>query len=204
MVNSQDIENSDDSVQIHQLLKRVEQLENQLDQVLSFAERMNAVESDISLVTDVQRYNKLRKYLTEERWFDADIETIQLIITIAGHKRLEELTPEEIQNFPCGALRVIDNLWLKYSQERFGFSVQLQIYKKIGGDLEATLEQNQTVVEKWGKQVGWRDDKRWLKCDQLDYSLNAPVGCHPSQWWNSPFGSKMTNYFLARLIRCGL
>ncbi|MGB3534400.1 MAG: GUN4 domain-containing protein [Microcoleaceae cyanobacterium] len=203
MIDSSNPENLNDSVQVGQLLERIEQLENQLNQVLSLSERIDAVESDISLVPDVQRYDKLRKCLAEKRWFDADTETIQLIITIAGETELEELTPEEIASFPCGALRVIDNLWSKYSQEKFGFSTQLKIYKEVGGDLETTLEQNQAIVEQWGEKVGWRDDKRWLKCDQLDYSLNAPIGCHPSRWWNSPFGSKMTNYFLARLIRCG-
>ncbi|MGL4881256.1 MAG: GUN4 domain-containing protein, partial [Waterburya sp.] len=32
----------------------------------------------------------------------------------------------------------------------------------------------------------------------------APVGCHPSRWWNSPYGSKMTNFFLGRLITCDI
>lgn len=204
MADSDNLNNSNDSVQMRQLLERVEQLENKLNQVLSLSERIDAVESDISLVPDVQRYDKLRQCLAEEQWYYADMETIQLIITIAGHTELEELTPEEIAIFPCGALRVIDNLWSKYSEGKFGFTTQLKIYKQVGGDLETTLEQNQQIVEKWGEKVGWRDNDRWLKCSQLDFSLNAPVGCHPSQWWNSPFGSKMTNYFLARLIRCGL
>ncbi len=188
---------------ISQLLERIEHLENQLSQVLALVGRVDTLESDLLLVTDVQRYQKLRKFLSEERWFEADLETIQLIVSLSGNQRLEELTPEQIQKFPSSALRVIDNLWKKYSQDKFGFSVQLKIYKQVGGDLESTREQNQQIREKWGKQLGWRDDKRWLKCEQLDYSLNAPLGCHPSQWWNSPFGAKMTNYFLARLIQSG-
>jgi len=43
---------------------------------------------------------------------------------------------------------------LQYSQEKFGFGVQLHIDQEIGGNLEATLKPNQKVIEKWGKQIG--------------------------------------------------
>ncbi|MEL7038898.1 MAG: GUN4 domain-containing protein [Cyanobacteria bacterium J06592_8] len=196
--NSQSLEQ-----QIHQLNRRVEQLETQLEQALNISTKIEKIEEDLMLVSDVNRYAKLRSYLQDKRWFDADIETINLIMAITGHNRLEELKPEEIQMFPCNSLRVIDNLWLKYSQGRFGFSVQLEIYRSCGGDREATIAQNQKLVEQWGEKLGWRADNKWLRCESLDFSLNAPLGCHPSQWWNSPYGSKMTNYFLARLMSCG-
>ncbi|MDY7021282.1 MAG: GUN4 domain-containing protein [Cyanobacteriota bacterium] len=196
--NSQSLEQ-----QVNQLSTRVEQLEKQLEKVLQISTKIEKIEEDLMLVSDVSRYAKLRSYLQDKRWFDADIETINLIMAILGHSRLEELKPEEIQMFPCNSLRVIDNLWLKYSQGRFGFSVQLEIYKNCGGDREATIAQNQKIVETWGEKLGWRADNKWLRCESLDFSLKAPLGCHPSQWWNSPYGSKMTNYFLARLMSCG-
>lgn len=196
--NSQPLEH-----QLGQLSNRVEQLETQLEKVLNLSAKIERIEEDLMLVSDVNRYAKLRNYLQEKRWFDADLETTNLIMAIAGHNRLEELRPEEIQKFPCNSLRVIDNLWVKYSQGRFGFSIQLEIYKNCGGDREATIEENQKLVEQWGEKLGWRENDRWLRCEDLDYSLNAPEGCHPSQWWNSPYGNKMTNYFLARLMSCG-
>ena len=195
--NSQSFED-----QLYQLSNRVKQLESQLENVLNLSAKIEQIEENLMLVSDVNRYSKLRNYLEEKRWFDADIETINLIMAIAGHNRLEELRPEEIQKFPCNSLHVIDNLWVKYSQGRFGFSVQLNIYKSCGGDREATIEENQKLVEEWGKKLGWRKNDQWLRCEDLDYSLNAPLGCHPSQWWNSPYGNKMTNYFLARLMSC--
>ncbi|CCQ59603.1 GUN4 domain-containing protein, partial [Crocosphaera watsonii] len=37
-------------------------------------------------------------------------------------------------NFPCEDLRIIDQLWVKYSNGQFGFSVQKQIYMdELGG-----------------------------------------------------------------------
>ncbi len=116
-------------------------------------------------------------------------------------KTQENLKPEDIQNFPVNVLKVIDKLWLKYSKGRFGFSVQLDIYKSLGGSLETMISQDKKLTEKWGEKLGWRVDNQWQKCENLDYSLGAPVGCHPSQWWNSPYGSKMTNFFLMRLLK---
>lgn len=42
------------------------------------------------------------------------------------------LDVEHIQNFPCQDLRNIDHLWVKYSEGRFGFSVQKKIYLDCG------------------------------------------------------------------------
>jgi hypothetical protein len=109
-----------------------------------------------------------------------------------------------MRRFPCEELRVIDSLWKTYSKGRFGFSVQMQIYQSVGGSLDTTISQDSKVIERFGESVGWRIDSKWIKCDDLDYTLAAPLGCHPSRWWNSPFGSKMTNYFFNRLLTCGL
>lgn len=189
--------------QLTQLSSQLLDIKPYLEQLSTIAEKVTRLEESIMLVSDVYRYGKLQQYLASGNWFEADKETINVILDIAG-KPIEELSPEDIRNFPCNAIATIDRLWLKYSQQRFGFSVQLNLYQTLGGSLEATLEQDRKPIEKLGEQVGWRENNRWRKCDELDYSLNAPVGCHPSRWWNSPYGSKMTNFFLARLMACNL
>lgn len=153
------------------------------------------------LVSDLYRYRNLQNYLAERKWSEADTETLNLILRITG-KEIEDLTPEDIKQFPCKDLMTIDQLWRKYSENRFGFSIQLGFYQSLGGNLDTTVEQNQALIAEWGHRLGWRENNRWLKCSELDYSLKAPVGCHPSRWWNSPYGSKMTNFFLGRLISC--
>ena len=139
--------------------------------------------------------------MADQNWFEADKETIRVILAITA-REIEELTPEDIQNFPCKDLMVIDRLWMKYSEDRFGFTPQMKSYLEQGGNFDTTVEQNQQLIEAWGEKMGWRKDNRWLPCNELDFSLNAPLGCHPSRWWNSPYGSKMTNFFLGRLISC--
>lgn len=201
--NVQLTELSDIQTQLAQLSNQLSEIKPHLEQLSTLSGKVSQIEESLLLVSDVYRYKKLQQYLASGNWFEADKETIQVILDVAG-KPIEELTPEDIRNFPCNAIATIDQLWLKYSQNRFGFSIQLAIYQNLGGSLEKTLEQDRNLVEKWGEQVGWRSGERWKKCDELDYSLNAPIGCHPSRWWNSPYGSKMTNYFLARLMGCNV
>lgn len=176
----------------------------QVNQNPDLSQKLSAIESNLSLVSDVVRYQPLRNMLSQGKWEEADKETIRLIAEISGHEDLEDFRPDEVRRFPCVHLQVIDNLWLTYSKERFGFSIQARIYQEEGGNIETTIEQDSDVLKRWGNRLGWRANNRWRKCDELDWTLNAPLGSHPSRWWNSPFGSKMTNYFLARLINCEL
>ena len=187
--------------QLSQLNRRVDRVDDHLKQLYTLPAKIAQLEDDFILLGDRYRYKNLQQYLAESNWFEADKETIKLILAVTA-KEIEELTPEDIQHFPCNDLMVIDRLWRKYSGDRFGFSVQLQTYQEVGGTIDTTIEQNQQLVKAWGKRLGWHKDNRWLKCSDLDFSLNAPVGCHPSRWWNSPYGSKMTNFFLGRLMTC--
>ena len=189
--------------QLSQLTHRFDKLENNLGEVSTIQAKISQLEDDLMLLGDRYRYQDLQKYLRNENWFEADKETIKLILAVTA-KEIEELTPEDIQHFPCNDLMVIDRLWMKYSDGRFGFSPQLKIYLEKGGIFDTTVEQNQQLIEVWGEDLGWRKDNRWLPCNELDFSKDAPLGCHPSRWWNSPYGSKMTNFFLGRLITCDI
>ncbi|MEM7761057.1 MAG: GUN4 domain-containing protein [Cyanobacteria bacterium P01_A01_bin.40] len=189
--------------QLSQLTSRFDQLEASLTAESSLTAKVSQLEDDLMLMGDRYRYQELQTYLAAENWFEADKETIRVILAVTA-KEIEELTPEDIQHFPCNDLMVIDRLWTKYSDRRFGFSPQLKIYLEQGGSFDTTVEQNQKLIETWGEHLGWRRDNRWLPCNELDFSLNAPIGCHPSRWWNSPYGSKMTNYFLGRLLTCNI
>ncbi|BAY44386.1 GUN4-like family protein [Scytonema sp. HK-05] len=186
-------------------LSAIEVQLQQLNQLLSnLSSRIAKSEDNFLLVADIHKYKKLQDLLAAGNLREADWETIRVIQTITKEPDLAAITPDDMREFPCDELRVIDGLWTKYSQGRFGFSVQIQTYQSVGGSFDTTINQDNTVIEKFGEVVGWRVDGKWLKCDDLDYTLAAPVGCHPSRWWNSPFGSKMTNYFFNRLLVCSL
>ena len=186
-------------------LSAIEQQLQQFNQLLSnLSDRIAKSEESFLLVADIHKYKKLQELLATGDLREADWETIRIIQGITKEPELAAITPDDMREFPCEELRVIDSLWTKYSRGRFGFSVQIQIYQSVGGSIDTTINQDNRVIEKFGEVVGWRVDGKWLKCDDLDYTLAAPIGCHPSRWWNSPFGSKMTNYFFNRLLVCSL
>jgi GUN4-like len=189
-----------------EILTRLAGMEAQLQQfgqiLTRLNDRLSQSENQLRLVTDVQRYKKLQELLVAGNFYEADWETIRVIQTETGQAQLEDITPDDMRQFPCSVLQIIDNLWRSHSQDRFGFGVQIKIYQDMGGSLDTTIAQDRKLIEKFGEQVGWRVDQRWLKCDDLNYTIQAPPGCHPSRWWNSPFGSKMTNFFFNRLITC--
>ncbi|MFM6253057.1 MAG: GUN4 domain-containing protein, partial [Dolichospermum sp.] len=73
-----------------------------------------------------------------------------------------------------------DKLWVKYSDGRFGFSVQKRIYQGLGG----TREYNQEIWLKFGDKVGWRRSwwrgGSWLYYSLLTFDKKAPEGHLPS------------------------
>ncbi len=190
------------NVQLNTRIAELEAKVQHLTQLLTLSERVNRIEENLILVADIYRFQPLQKLLADGNFREADQETIRVILGITQQPDLESITPNDVRQLPCNELQVIDKLWANYSQGKFGFSAQSRIYQSVGGSLDTTITQDNSIIEKFGKTVGWRKDNKWQKCDELDYTINAPEGCHPSRWWNSPFGSKMTNFFFARLITC--
>jgi hypothetical protein len=80
------------------------------------------------------------------------------MLKVAGREYAGWLDTESIKKFPCEDLRTIDQLWVEYSNGRFGFSVQKRIYQSLGG----TREYNWEVCAKFGDKVGWRKKAEWL------------------------------------------
>jgi hypothetical protein len=81
-------------------------------------------------------YTQLHHFLTRKDWKDADIETRQLMLQIAGADSRQDrlLTANDIQNFPCSELKTIDRLWVKASRGRFGFSAISNLYQAVDED----------------------------------------------------------------------
>ncbi|MFM6453493.1 MAG: GUN4 domain-containing protein, partial [Planktothrix sp.] len=103
-------------------------------------------------------YHQLEQLLKAGSWKEADQETAKKMLEVAGRKKEEGLSEEDIDNFPCEDLRTIDQLWVKYSNGRFGFSVQKRIYQSLGG----TLDYDYEIWEAFGSRVGWRVNGGWL------------------------------------------
>jgi hypothetical protein len=80
-------------------------------------------------------YTKLRDLLKAGKWKEADQETLTLMLRAVNREYQDYLNIESVENFPCTDLYTIDNLWSKYSLGQFGFSLQKEIWLKVGGEI---------------------------------------------------------------------
>jgi GUN4-like len=123
----------------------------------------------ISTKSPLIDYSKLENLLLEQNWKEADEETLQIMC----HCSFNGGFPESVLiEFPCEVLRTIDELWIRYSEGRFGFSVQRDCYlsflEKQGLDDETYPRDDRSEPwRKFGKAVGWSDEKHLSLSDGL-------------------------------------
>jgi eukaryotic-like serine/threonine-protein kinase len=122
-------------------------------------------------------YTRLRDLLVAGKWFEANEETLKVMLKVARRENDDYLDRDSVDNFPCDDLRTIDQLWVKYSYGRFGFSVQKKIWLSVGGKIDYKTEC------KLGDRVGWRKEGgkggSWLNYSDLTFNKQAPRGHLP-------------------------
>jgi hypothetical protein len=123
-------------------------------------------------------YTRLRELLADGNWKKADQETVAVMLKVAGKEKECLLDIKSIENFPCQALRTLDQLWVEYSNNRFGFSVQRRIWREVKESQEA-----------FDIRVGWPVEGYWLNYEELNFSLNAPPGHLPAYIFGERFKS---------------
>ena len=128
---------------------------------------INMFQHEVSLVSAKGvDYRKLRDLLKAKKWKEADEETRVKILKVANRESEGWLRVEDAENFSCQDLGTIDKLWVKYSNGKFGFSVQKQIYQGMSG----SKEYNWDDYKKLGDKVGWRKGGKWLYYSELTFS----------------------------------
>jgi eukaryotic-like serine/threonine-protein kinase len=118
----------------------------------------------------------LRDLLKAQKWEEADKETTSLVLKVANRESDGWLQVEDIKKLKREDLRVIDQLWVAHSNGRFGFSVQKQLFKNLGG----TKDYDPKIWEILGEHVGWILEGKYLRYRSLSFDLNAQVGCFPT------------------------
>jgi serine/threonine protein kinase len=129
-----------------------------------------------SLQTSNMDYRKLRDYLAQGKWKEADEETRRVMLAVA--KQDLWLDERSIDNFPCEDLSIIDKLWVKYSNGKFGFSIQKRIYQGFGGTGTRKYG-NSEIWRQFGDKVGWRKGGDWLYYKDITFDKKAPEGHLP-------------------------
>jgi serine protease Do len=132
-------------------------------------------------------YTSLRDLLKGEKWSEADLQTYKLVEQIV--KTAKQKNPhvfielKTIADFSCPDLRTIDSLWKKYSGNKFGFSLQQEVWKNVNQKGDFSTE----TWRSFATQVGWKQGNvasgsGYLLYDQLNFNpTQAPVGHLP--WW---------------------
>ena len=148
-------------------------------------------------------YAELEDMLRSNNWEEADQLTGKIIWKQAGTLRERSFRAEVSQKFPCEVLRTIDALWTKYSDGRFGFSVQSSIWQ--------SSEVNRDI-NKFMSHVGWTGWWRENGKDVFgfvlvnDFSDDAlKKGQLP--WlvtWEGSDGTRDRKAYLSKIVRCGI
>lgn len=151
------------------------------------AERARAIERE---VTDERYgpvdtaheldYTRLRDLLWRHQWEAADQETERLILT-ALSQDMRPLEGNAIIKLNCIDLDTIDNLWSRYSREKFGFRAQHRVFAEQEREADGFLS-----------TVGWKEGlglgnilllSRGRPYRDLQFNLEAPTGHLPTWRW---------------------
>jgi hypothetical protein len=128
-------------------------------------------------------YTPLRDFLKAGEWEEADQETLRVMCRAMGREEEGWFREEDIQQFSCQDLRTIDQLWRKYSDERFGFSVQKTIWQECGSPMKY-----KSAGENWERFsdiVGWRVNNHWIRYNKITFAPSALPGHLPARVWKS-------------------
>ena len=120
-------------------------------------------------------------------------------------KQGEYMSSEDLPRFSCCDLCMINDLWIKYSKNMFGFSIQKNIYEEVRGQ-ETNFDSG--AWQRFGKRVGWYKEKKWM--DNNNYQngwKNAPKGYFPldgsvsGEDWSSDCKDYFSE-FMSKLKEC--
>lgn len=116
-------------------------------------------------------YSQLQTLLAQQDFEAADRLTIEKLCELAGPLAIQRkwLYFTEVEKFPITDLKTIDTLWQVYSEGKFGYSIQRELWLGVGKNWE-----------KLWFQIGWKNGNNWTRYPQeFTWDLTAPRGHLP-------------------------
>nr|YP_010336732.1 hypothetical protein MW559_pgp154 [Stylonema alsidii]UNJ15138.1 hypothetical protein [Stylonema alsidii] len=132
-------------------------------------------------------YSYLQKLLQNKNFLEADILTQKKLCELASVdlNTRNWLYFTDISNLPVTDLKTIDTLWRIHSRNRFGFSIQQQIWTNVQGNKDKLFQ-----------KIGWIVDNNLCRYPQeFIWDLNAPKGHLPL--FNQLRGTQALIYLLS-------
>lgn len=173
------------------------------------------VETLVKIWTDSEKINNLtatyaclKNYLSNKEWEKADKETATIIFNACNPKN-SYLEIEEITSLSPELLLTIDSLWLYYSQNYFGLSIQQEILTNNTSNILLINEEWRKI----GSLLGWNKNGDWISgYNQLICSQDAPRGQFPfcvlwkGAFWGNFMDSQSTRFtcLMSRFSDCKL
>nr|YP_010336535.1 hypothetical protein MW557_pgp153 [Rhodospora sordida]UNJ14941.1 hypothetical protein [Rhodospora sordida] len=132
-------------------------------------------------------YTQLQQLLLKKNFLQADILTQQKLCELASINAQTRswLYFTDILNLPTQDLQTIDNLWRIHSHNRFGFSIQKQIWNTVNKNREKLFHRIQWIVNK--------DLCRYPQ--EFTWDLSAPPGHLPL--FNQLRGTQVLTFLLS-------
>jgi hypothetical protein len=133
---------------------------------------------EISIAFPEITYELLECLLAEKKWREADAETEYIISELLNRE-----IKDDTSKIFAKDINQIDELWYHYSQGKFGFQVQRDIFHK--SDINKK-------IGKFGQALGWRGEAflgigafSWKDYDELVFELDqSPKGHLPAFWFH--------------------
>ncbi|MBE9205184.1 GUN4 domain-containing protein [Nostoc sp. LEGE 06077] len=145
------------------------------------------------------KYALLQSLLQEGKFNEADDETARIMEKVAGKQREEYLKEKDFEKLPCPDLVNIDKLWMKNSQDQFGFSVQRRIWQS--SDVNNNLQ-------KFAVRVGWaylKEDGSFIYIipnKNIPFKLSNPPGQLPWAVTLNGGNHETRKSYMSRIIYC--
>jgi hypothetical protein len=149
---------------------------------------------------------KLQELLKAQQWKDADYETYLVMLQAVEREEGDWIRTSQLASFPCEILYTIDQLWTEYSKdkfgkEKFGFSIQQQVWRAIGGKPGGF---DIAIFRKFKDCVGWQQNKNLLAYNQFTFDLDARDGHLPSLGYGVLRPNRWSESIQAFLPRAGV
>lgn len=128
--------------------------------------------ANLSTDTNVD-YRKLRNLLLSKQYNEADEETRQLFLEIAGCKNKGYLDANDFKNIPCIDVRIIDQLWMDNSSSKYGFSAQKNVFEKKSYNCEKIFNWYGSKTYTIEESHSYYREKRQKKRGFADIFLNG-------------------------------
>ena len=116
-------------------------------------------------------YLELQRFLADRDFQQADTLTRIKMCELAGEGAIKRkwVYFTEVKQYPAADLNTLNSLWLNYSEGKFGFSIQRNLWISVGRDYNKL----------WPK-IGWKNGNSWTKYPhEFTWDLSAPIGHLP-------------------------